>query len=165
MARSDGAVDHGSGTGLEAGTAVPRWARVVGVGAGAMMVAGAGLNSYLVTVRPEVYRALGDWFVELSPWALDPQMRLWSTTFGEHPRAWGVLVGVGFEAGVGALALSRDARRRTVGLGGVAAFHVGLLTMGLWVWAVPVLAVVVPATVSSAAVAWPAPAGTGAGRR
>lgn len=143
------------GVGCEPGpldrAAVPRWTRRVGAGAGVMMAAGAALNTVLVTVRPDVYRALGDWFVEVAPWGLAPQMRLWSATFAEHPRVWGVVVGVGFEAVVAALALSGDPRRRAVGLAGVSAFHFGLLGMGLWAWALPVLAVVVPATAVTAA--------------
>lgn len=127
--------------------AVPLWARVATRTAGGMMLAGAGLNTYLVAARPEVYRSLGRWFVETSPWELGSLPRLWTLTFAEHPRVWGVAVGVGFEAAVGALSLSRDAHRRTVGLGGVAAFHLGLLAMGLWGWAIPVLAAVVPAAV------------------
>ncbi|WNB86970.1 hypothetical protein [Cellulomonas sp. ATA003] len=131
--------------------AVARWAHRVGAGAGVMMAAGAGVNTVLVTVRPDVYRALGAWFVEVSPWSLAPQMRLWSATFAAHPRVWGVVVGVGLEAAVGALALSGDPRRRAAGLAGVSAFHLGLLGMGLWAWALPVLAVVVPATAVTAA--------------
>lgn len=71
-------------------------------------------------------------------------------TFGEHPRVWGTVVGIGYEATVGVLALSRDPRRRLAGLGGVAFFKVGLLTVGLWVWAVPWLAVLVPTIVVTA---------------
>lgn len=61
-----------------------------------------------------------------------------------HPQVWGSVVGIGYEAAVGVLALSRYPCRRWAGLGGVALFHCGLLTMGLWGWALPWLAVLVP---------------------
>ena len=41
----------------------------------------------------------------------------------------------------GLLGLSASRPRRLAGLLGIAAFHVGLLAMGLWLWALPVLAI------------------------
>lgn len=129
---------------------VPPWARRVAAVAGVMMVGGAGLNTFLTIARPESYAAMGDWFQEVSPWDLGPLPELWEATFGEHPRAVVPLVGIGFEAAIGVLSLSRDPRRRAAGLGGVAAFHTALLGMGLWAWAVPWLGVLVPAAVVTA---------------
>ncbi|WP_324651834.1 hypothetical protein [Georgenia sp. H159] len=128
----------------------PRWPRRVGIVVGGMMLGGAALNTVLVTTRPEVYAELGTWFVDLSPWSLGPLEELWRLTFAEHPRVWGTVVGVGYEATVGVLALSHDPHRRLVGLGGVALFKVGLLAMGLWGWALPWLVVLVPTIVVTA---------------
>lgn len=132
---------------LDAG---PSWVRRSARVAGVMMLAGAGLNTYLVLARPESFAGLGTWIADVSPWHLGPFPHLWQATFAEHPRVWGTLVGVGFEAASGALALSRDPRRRTVGLTGITAFHAALLGVGLWLWAVPWLAVLVPATTVTA---------------
>lgn len=121
------------------------WPRRVGVAVGVMMLGGATLNTVLVTATPEVYPELGRWFADLSPWHLTALDELWASTFGEHPRLWGALVGIGYEGAVGVLALSRDPRRRLAGLAGAALFKGGLLTMGLWSWALPWLAVLVPA--------------------
>jgi len=109
-----------------------------------MMLGGAALNTVLITTRPELYGTLGTWMADLSPWELGPLADAWDATLGEHPRVWGAVVGVGYEATVGILALSHDRRRQVAGLGGVALFHGGLLAMGLWGWAVPVLAVLAP---------------------
>lgn len=128
----------------------PPWARGVARVAGAMMVGGAGLNTGMAIARPQSYAGMGAWFQGLSPWDLGPLPRLWTATFGKHPRVWVPLVGVGFEATVGVLALSRDPRRRAAGLGGIAAFHTALLGMGLWSWALPWLGVLVPAAVVTA---------------
>ena len=122
----------------DAGAAAAR--RVARV-AGGMMLTGAGLNTVLVVARPGVYAGLGTWFAELSPWRVDALQDLWRRTMGARPRVWATAVGVGYEATVGALALSADPRRRLVGLTGVAAFKAGLLAMGLWSWALPWLAV------------------------
>ena len=128
----------------------PPWARRVAVVAGAMMVEGAGLNTYNVIARPGAYAGMGRWFQRVSPWDLGPLPELWEATFGEHPRVVVPVVGVGFEAAIGVLALSRDPRRRTAGLAWIAAFHTALLGMGLWAWAVPWLAVLVPAAMVTA---------------
>ncbi|MCK6211333.1 hypothetical protein KZX45_12345 [Georgenia sp. EYE_87] len=128
----------------------PPWARRVAVVAGAMMVGGAGLNTYMTLARPGSYAGMGGWFQEISPWDLGPLPALWEATFGEHPRVAVPVVGIGFEATIGLLALSRDPRRRAAGLGGIAAFHTALLGMGLWAWALPWLGVLVPAAVVTA---------------
>lgn len=122
----------------------PPWGPRVALVVGGMMLGGAALNTVLVVVKPDAYSALGDWFAELSPWQLGPLEDLWDHTFGEHPRLWGAVVGVGYEATVGVLALSHDPRRRLAGLYGAGLFKGGLLAMGLWGWAVPWLAVLLP---------------------
>lgn len=104
---------------------------------GGMFLAGACLNTVLAVRRPQAFRDLGAWFP-----APAPARAAWQATFDAHPRAWGLAVGAGYEAVVGALSLSRSRRRRTVGLLGAGAFHLGLLALGLWAWALPVLAVV-----------------------
>lgn len=117
--------------------------------AGVMMLGGAALNTVLVAVRPDLYPALGVWFRELSPWPLGPLGQAWDSTFGARPRVWGGVVGVGYEAAIGVLALSPRPRDRMLGLLGIIVFNCGLLALGLWVWAVPWLAVLVPAAVAT----------------
>lgn len=124
---------------------VARWPRNVARVAGVVMLAGAGLNLVLTTAVPESYASLGEWLN-----GPEPLHRLWSATMGEHPRVWVPIVGIAFEAGVGTLALSRSRTRRLAGLVGIGVFHVSLLVMGLWAWAVPVLAVVIPAAIATA---------------
>lgn len=128
----------------------PRWPRRISVVIGTMMVSGAAINSVLVTVRPEVYSMLGTWFADLSPWRFGLLDELWDRTFSAHPRVWGALAGVGYEAAIGLLTLSRNPRRRLLGLGGVVLFKLGLLALGLWFWALPWLAVLIPTITATA---------------
>ena len=114
------------------------------------MLSGAAINTVLVTMRPEVYPMLGTWFADLSPWSFGVLHELWDLTFGTYPRVWGALVGVGYEAAIGLFALSRDPRRRLLGLGGVVLFKLGLLALGLWFWALPWLAVLIPTITATA---------------
>jgi len=123
----------------------PRVPRRVAQFGGVMMLAGAAANVTLITVAPQTYAELGPWMG--GPEALQ---QLWAATMGEHPRVWAPIVGVAYEAAVGLLALSGDRRRRLAGLVGIAAFKVGLLFMGMWWWALPSLAVLVPAIVRMA---------------
>ncbi|MBN9112476.1 MAG: hypothetical protein J0I34_27275 [Pseudonocardia sp.] len=111
---------------------------------GGLMIGGAGLNTALLAAAPESYAALGAWLD--GPAAL---RRLWAGTMSAHPYVWVPLVGIGFEFGIGILALARRPRRRLVGLLGIALFHVGLLVMGLWWWALPVLALLMPLLVGT----------------
>ncbi|GAA4542239.1 hypothetical protein [Pseudonocardia xishanensis] len=120
------------------------WAARTGTVLGAVMIGGAALNAALLATRPAMYQALGDWMN--GPEVLQ---RLWTATMGAHPLVWVPVVGIGYELAVGLLAIARSPRRRLAGLVGIAAFHIGLLVMGLWWWAVPVLAVVVAAIVST----------------
>ncbi|MCH8571555.1 hypothetical protein LSI54_09345 [Nesterenkonia sp. AY15] len=75
---------------------------------------------------------------------------LWDRTFGAHPQVWGAVLGVGYEAVIGVSALSRNPRRRLLGLSGVVLFKLGLLALGLWWWALPWLAVLIPTIVFTA---------------
>ena len=123
----------------------PRWPRIVAKVSGAVFLAGAALNLTLAAVKPQLFGDLGPWMG-----GPKPLQDLWAATMGAHPRVWGPLVGVVYELSVGLLALSGDPRRRTAGLVGIALFHAGLLAMGLWAWALPVLAVLVPTIVRTA---------------
>jgi hypothetical protein len=132
-----------TGAGPENSVAVgPRWPRIVARVSGAVFLAGSALNLTLTAVKPQLFGDLGPWMG-----GPKPLQELWAATMGAHPRVWGPLVGVAYEFSAGLLALSGDPRRRTAGLVGIALFHVGLLVMGLWAWALPVLAVLVPTIV------------------
>jgi hypothetical protein len=122
----------------------PRWPRGVARISGVVLLAGATANAILTAVAPQTYADLGPWMG-----GPEPLQQLWAATMGEHPRVWVPIVGVGYEAAVGLLALSRNRRRRLAGLVGIAAFDVGLLAMGLWLWAVPCLVVLVPVIVGT----------------
>lgn len=117
-------------------TRTPHWAVGVAIGAGAMFVIGAIVNAAVTLVAPGAYGDLDDWAA--SP---EPMARLWDATMGANPRLWVPVVGVGYELLVGLLCLTRERRRRALGLAGATAFHVGLLAMGLWVWALPMVVV------------------------
>lgn len=132
------------------GSRASRWPRRVAGVAGVMMLGGAALNTVLVSVRPDLYPALGEWFRELSPWSLGPLGQAWDATFGTRPRVWGGVVGIGYEAAIGVLALSQRPRRRMLGLLGIIVFKCGLLAFGLWAWALPWLAVLIPTAVATA---------------
>lgn len=106
------------------------------------MVAGGLLNAYLTVTAPQMWGALGAWFG--APAAL---RAIWDATMTAHPRVWPPLVGVAYELAVGVLALSPRRALRLAGLAGIVLFHLGLLAMGLWWWALPVLALVIPATI------------------
>lgn len=125
--------------------AEPRWPRRVAQVGGVVFLAGAALNLTLTAAAPGAFADLGPWMG-----GPEPLQRVWAATMGEHPRVWAPIVGVGFELAVGVLALSGVRLRRLAGLVGIGAFHLGLLAMGLWSWAVPVLVVVVPAIVLTA---------------
>jgi hypothetical protein len=120
------------------------WALALSRAFGVLMIAGSVLNTVLVATRPETYQGLGDW---LNGPALLQQ--LWAATFGDHPWLWVPIIGVGYELAIGLLALARKPRPRVAGLLGIAAFHLALVVMGLWWWALPVLAVLTPVVVST----------------
>ncbi|PVZ06272.1 hypothetical protein [Actinomycetospora cinnamomea] len=101
------------------------------------MVAGSATNVFLLSTRPAVYAELGDWLP-----APDALHQLWDATLGEHPLLWVPGVGIAYELLVGVLALLPRRRLRFLGLAGIALFHLGLLAMGLWAWALPVMALI-----------------------
>lgn len=114
----------------------PRWVRIVTRAGAGTFIAGSVLNLVLTAVAPQSFAELGTWMG-----GPQPLQELWAATMGAHPRVWAPVVGVGYELAVGLLALSTSRPRRLAGLIGMAAFHVGLLAMGLWLWALPVLAI------------------------
>lgn len=137
---------------LETGYAgTPRWAVWAAVVVGTGFLLGAVVNAAVTLVAPGAYVDLGDWLG--APGPLD---RAWDATVGMHPRVWVPAIGVAYELVVAILCLSRGRRRRALGLAGGAAFHAGLAALGLWLWALPVAAVLAWAAV----VAWRAPTDT-----
>ena len=110
----------------------PRWAVVAAVVAGAMFVIGALVNAAVTLVAPGAYADLDEWLGSPGFAA-----SIWDATLGSNPRVWVPLVGVGFELAIGLLCLTRERRRRALGLTGATVFHVALLVMGLWFWALP----------------------------
>lgn len=126
----------------------PHWTGIVALIAGALYVLGALINAAVTVVSPGAYAALGDWWG-----APEPLNRLWQAALGDHARLWLPLVGVVLQLLLGLLCLSRDRRRRALGLSGAAAFHAGLLAMGMWAWALPMLALLGRAAVLT----WRAP--------
>lgn len=121
-------------TDLRVDRRTPRWAVGIAVGAGLLFVLGALVNAAVTLVAPGAYADLDEWLATPEPLAA-----LWDATLGGNPRVWVPVVGVGFELCVGVLCLTRDRRRRALGLAGGAAFHAGLLAMGAWLWALPLL--------------------------
>jgi hypothetical protein len=117
-----------------------RWPRRVAQVSAAMLIAGAAINAILAAAAPQAYADLGTWTA-----GPEPLQQLWAATMGEHPRVWVPIIGVGYEAAAGLLALSGDRNRALAGLVGIAAFAVGLLVKGLWLWALPWLIILVPA--------------------
>ena len=127
---------------------VPHWTVVVAIAVGALFVLSALTNAAVTVVAPGAYAALGDW-----SGAPEPLNRLWHAALGDHARAWLPVLGVVFEALVGLLCLARERRRRALGLSGATAFHVVLLAMGMWPVALPMVAVLGWAAVTT----WRAP--------
>lgn len=111
------------------------WARrLVG---GFYLVMG-GLNAGLVVAEPGVYRT----FADRSFWVFVRQG--WPEIVMAEPRAWILLLAAG-EVVLGALLL-RGGRAARAGWCGTIAFHVLLMSFGfgIWLWSVPVLALLVP---------------------
>jgi hypothetical protein len=99
----------------------------------------AGINIGLSVGDPQMYKGFAhaahfDWVGQA-----------WQTIFMAQPAVWAALLGLG-EVLVG-IALLTGGRWSLLGYGGVIAFHLALLLFGwgVWLWAVPVLVVVVPA--------------------
>ena len=109
----------------------------------------AGIHVGLVAADAQFYRPFADQ-------ALVGFVRTgWREIFMADPVLWGLLVAVG-EAALGVLLLSAG-RAVQVGWVGVIACHALLMLFGVgfWLWALPVLAVLVPAAVRD----WPGLAG------
>jgi hypothetical protein len=99
----------------------------------------AGINIGLSIGDPQTYNGFAhaahfDWVSSA-----------WQSIFMAHPALWAALLGLG-EVLVG-IALLTGGRWSLLGYAGVIAFHLALLLFGwgVWLWAVPVLLVVVPA--------------------
>jgi hypothetical protein len=99
----------------------------------------AGINIGLSIGDPQVYRDFAqsahfDWVGQA-----------WQAIFMAQPAVWAALLGLG-EMLIG-IALLSGGRWALFGYAGVIAFHLALLLFGwgVWLWAVPVLVVVVPA--------------------
>jgi len=98
----------------------------------------AGINAGIVFADPETFRHFADdsylWFVT----------RLWGDIVMAHPSFWGMLLAAG-EIVLGVLLL-HGGRAARVGWVGVLLFHVLLMLFGLgiWLWSLPVLAVLIP---------------------
>jgi len=97
-----------------------------------------GINIGLSIGRPGVYAAFAD--AALFDWVRDT----WQTVFMAHPAVWAALLGGG-EVLVG-IALLSGRRWSMAGYLAVILFHLALMLFGwgVWLWAAPVLAVVVP---------------------
>lgn len=97
-----------------------------------------GINIGLSIGRPAIYSAFAD--AALFGWVHDA----WQTVFMAHPAVWAALLGGG-EVLVG-VALLSGRRWSMAGYIAVIAFHMALMLFGwgVWLWAVPVLAAVVP---------------------
>lgn len=107
--------------------------------AGGFYLTMAGLNAGLAIARPHVYDPFAD--EALFTWVRES----WRTVFAAHPSVWAGVLAAG-EAGIG-VALLSGGRWAFAGYAAVVGFHLALLLFGwgAWLWAVPVLAVVVPA--------------------
>jgi len=99
----------------------------------------AGINIGLAIGDPQRY----DGFADASHF--DWVSQAWQAVFMEQPAMWATLLGLG-EVLLG-VALLAGGRWSLLGYLGVIAFHLALLLFGwgVWLWAVPVLIVVVPA--------------------
>ena len=97
-----------------------------------------GVHLGIVMSNPEVYRpfASGAYFAFVRSG--------WTDIFMAYPRAWGMALVVG-ETLVG-VALLVGGTWAKLGWVGVIAFHVALMLFGfgVWLWSIPVLAVLVP---------------------
>ncbi len=127
----------------------PDWARRIRRFVGHFFLLTAGINAGMVAADPQAYRPFADQA------ALDFVQNSWEQTVMAHPAAWGLLLAAG-ELVLGILLLL-GGRAARVGWVGVIAFHLLLMFFGpgIWLWCVPVLAVLVPAAAGD----WPQLAG------
>ncbi len=105
----------------------------------------AGINAGMAAADPQVYRSFAD------SAALDFVRDSWEGIVLAHPAVWGLLL-AGGELVLGILLLL-GGRAARAGWLGVIAFHFLLMFFGpgIWIWCLPVLAVLVPAAVGD----WP----------
>ena len=109
---------------------------------GCLFLFTSGIHVGLVAADPQFYRPFADQ-------ALVGFVRTgWSEIFMANPVLWGLMLAAG-EAALGVLLLAPAARAVRVGWAGVIGFHLLLMLFGFgfWLWALPVLAVLVPAAV------------------
>lgn len=129
------AADGSVGDGI--GSPSPRLQRFTKCVGGFYLVMG-GINIGLSIGRPTIYSGFADG--ALFSWVQDA----WQTVFMADPAVWAALLGAG-ELLVG-VALLSGRRWAMAGYVAVIAFHLALMFFGwgVWLWAVPVLAAVVP---------------------
>jgi hypothetical protein len=115
----------------------PRLQRFTKCAGGFYLVMG-GINVGLSIGRPSIYSGFAD--AALFGWVRDA----WQSVFMANPAVWAGLLGGG-EILIG-VALLSGRRWAMAGFVAVVAFHLALMLFGwgVWLWAVPVLAVVVP---------------------
>ena len=123
----------------------PGLARRIRRFAGHFFLVTAGINAGMVAADPQAYRHFAD------PAALDFVQDSWEGIVMAHPAVWGLLL-AGGELVLGILLLL-GGRAARAGWIGVIAFHVLLMSFGpgIWLWCIPVLAVLVPAAFAD----WP----------
>jgi hypothetical protein len=105
---------------------------------GAFYLTMGGINAGIVFADPETYRHFADGAY------LGFVTRGWNDIVMANPSFWGLLLATG-EIALGALLLC-GGRAARVGWVGVLVFHVLLMFFGpgIWLWCLPVLAVLVP---------------------
>jgi hypothetical protein len=99
-----------------------------------------GINAGIVLADPQTYEHFADAAY------LDFVVGQWNDVVMANPSFWGLLLAVG-EIVLGVLLLYGGPTAARVGWIGVIAFHVLLMAFGpgIWLWCIPVLAVLVPA--------------------
>lgn len=127
----------GSSIGGDVGPPTARLQRFTKCVGGFYLVTG-GINIGLAIGRPAIYSAFAD--SALFSWVHGA----WQSVFMGNPALWAALLGAG-ELLVG-VALLAGRRWTLAGYVAVIAFHLALMLFGwgIWLWAVPVLAAVVP---------------------
>ncbi|MFB9907622.1 flavodoxin domain-containing protein [Allokutzneria oryzae] len=120
----------------------PQWTDEVAAVTGVVFLLASFTNLCVILLAPRQY-------VTIAEWAGAPEWvrEVWTATAGTYPWFWMTLVAV-YQLVVGAFALSGS--RRLLGLAGAALFHVGLLALGLWLYAAPVLVLLLAALWSAA---------------
>ncbi|WP_143261729.1 hypothetical protein [Allokutzneria sp. NRRL B-24872] len=110
----------------------PQWTNEAAVVTGVVFALAFFTNLLVVLLAPESYVGFAEW-AGAPGWV----RALWAATVGAHPGFWMPLVAL-YQFAVAVCALSES--RRVIGLAGAALFHCGLLVLGMWPYALPVLA-------------------------